>query len=134
MFKKIIIGVTFLITSMLLFSCARVAPVVNLHDEVVPAHLTRHQVGVAIQNAAQERRFWHVAKVKPGMIRATVFVRNHRATVMIPYSSHSYSIVYQSSYNLKAGNGKIHRNYNKWVLLLNRDIQYHLHHQTTHGK
>ena len=78
--------------------------------------------------ATNERRYWHAVKVKPGLIRATAFVRNHRADVKIPYSSSNYSIIYEGSHNLRAGNGLIHRNFNKWVILLNRDIQYHLHH------
>ncbi len=126
MFKKTVVGLTLFIASMLLFACARVVPVHNLYNESVPGHLTRHQVGVAIINATNERRCWHAVKVKPGLIRAAVFVRDHRASVMIPYTSTHYSIIYQDSYNLNAGNGMIHRNFNKWVILLNRDIHYHL--------
>ena len=126
MFKKIITGMIILAGSMMLFACARVVPVRNFDNQPVPAHLTSQQVGQTILRATNGRRYWRATQVKPGVIRATVFVRDHKATVLIPYSNTSYSIEYQSSYNLMAHDGLIHRNYNKWVILLNRDIQHDL--------
>ena len=41
----------------------------------------------------------------------------------IPYNNNYYSIIYLNSVNLKASDGKIHRNYNRWVNNLNVDIQ-----------
>ncbi|TOO24649.1 hypothetical protein CGH40_22300, partial [Vibrio parahaemolyticus] len=40
-----------------------------------------------------------------------------------PYNNKYYSIIYLNSVNLKASDGKIHRNYNRWVNNLNVDIQ-----------
>lgn len=128
MLKKIIVSTTILTASFLLFGCARVAPVQNFYNQPVPNQLSRQQVGLAIQQAAKIRHHWRMTTLKPGLIKGTVFVRNHQATVNIPYSNKTYSIIYQNSRNLLAGHGEIHRNYNKWVTLLNRDIQHELYH------
>jgi hypothetical protein len=52
--------------------------------------------------------------------------RINSAEVRIPYTATSYSINYESSLNLKASNGKIHKNYNRWVHNLDHDIQLNL--------
>ena len=44
----------------------------------------------------------------------------------IPYTATSYSINYENSLNLKAADGKIHKNYNRWVNNLDHDIQLNL--------
>ena len=59
-------------------------------------------------------------------IRASIWVRDkHYAEVIIPFFESKYSIIYETSknldYNMKKQ--KIHRNYNKWVILLSRAIQ-----------
>lgn len=50
-------------------------------------------------------------------------VRDHRADITIAYDADSYSIRYRDSQNMDYNNGKIHRNYNRWVANLNYDIQ-----------
>lgn len=116
-----------LVTAMLFLSgCVRVLPVRNIYNQPVPHRATSSQVKKAIQRAATSRN-WSSVAVKPGLIRASVSVRHHRAQVNIPYSSKSYSIIYKNSHNLLYAHGKIHRNYNRWVTSLNRKIQHLLH-------
>lgn len=59
-------------------------------------------------------------------IKCSILVRGrHYAEVLIPYSSSAYSIHYSDSrvldYDEK--DQSIHRNYNKWVILLSQEIQ-----------
>jgi hypothetical protein len=50
-------------------------------------------------------------------------LRTHTAVVDIPYGAAKYSILYRSSEDLQAADGKIHRNYNGWVQILDRQIR-----------
>ena len=68
-------------------------------------------------------RGWQPSVIAPGQIEAVLYIRSHVARVDIPFTTESYSIFYKDSINLDYKNGKIHRNYNKWVLNLNKDIQ-----------
>lgn len=52
--------------------------------------------------------------------------RDHVAEVRITYTASSYDIKYDSSFNLQASGGKIHKNYNRWVRNLDKDIQLNL--------
>lgn len=71
---------------------------------------------------------WQMRKVADGQIEGTLYLRDHMAQVKIPYTTKSYSILYQNSSNLKydAANNTIHSNYNGWVQNLNRAIQTQL--------
>ena len=69
---------------------------------------------------------WSPVEADDYRVRASILVRGrHYAEVEIPYSRESYSIIYKNSRNLDydAKKRKIHRNYNKWVVLLSRAIQ-----------
>ncbi|NEN67729.1 hypothetical protein G3W52_27560, partial [Escherichia coli] len=68
-------------------------------------------------------RQWIMSDAGPGVIKGKLQNRDHVADIKINYSATSYSIVYVSSINLMAANGKIHRNYNRWVHNLDKDIQ-----------
>jgi hypothetical protein len=48
------------------------------------------------------------------------------AEVRVNYTATSYSITYANSQNLRASGGKIHKNYNRWVNNLDKDIQVNL--------
>lgn len=68
-------------------------------------------------------RGWQASVIAPGHIEAVLHIRSHVAKVDIPFTTKNYSILYKDSVNLDYKDGKIHRNYNKWVQNLNRDIQ-----------
>ncbi len=68
------------------------------------------------------KRGWMAKEIKPGHMQATINVRSHTAVVDIIYTAKEYEIKYKSSVNLTTRGGTIHRNYNKWVANLRRDI------------
>ncbi len=114
-----------LILTLLLVGCGRVQPVMNVEDTPVVYDLQSNQVKSAIVQSVQNRG-WTIVKSTPDELIAKITVRSHSAEVKIPYSSKFYSIIYLNSVNLNAGDGNIHRNYNRWVNNLNVDIQHSL--------
>ncbi|WP_050921857.1 hypothetical protein [Vibrio harveyi] len=108
--------------TLLLVGCGRVQPVLNVEDTPVAYDLQNKQVKAAIVQSATNRG-WTIEETSPGVLIAKINVRSHFAEVKIPYSNKYYSIIYLNSVNLKASDGKIHRNYNRWVNNLNVDIQ-----------
>lgn len=107
-----------------LAGCAKTAPIDNVHSTVSTGH-TEADVRNAILKAGAERQ-WAMNDAGKGVITARQQSRGHMAEVRINYSANSYSITYASSSNLEAANGKIHKNYNRWVNNLNKDIQVNL--------
>ena len=68
-------------------------------------------------------RGWTVQKITPQLVQAQITVRGqYHAEIDIPYSANHYQIVYRTSSGLDYENGKIHKNYIRWVRLLDRDI------------
>lgn len=104
-----------------LAGCARTAPIEQVNAIVSAGH-TEAQVKDAIIKAGAQRQ-WIMSDAGPGVIKGKLQNRGHVADIKINYSATSYSIVYVSSINLMAANGKIHRNYNRWVHNLDKDIQ-----------
>ena len=92
------------------------------------AALTAEDVRRAII-AACAQKGWRPYEQTPGVIEAQLVVRGkHTVIVDIPYTAQNYSIKYKSSTNMeyKADSGKIHPNYNKWVNMLNNEINLQL--------
>ncbi|EAY1188349.1 hypothetical protein FKY11_03490 [Salmonella enterica] len=107
-----------------LAGCARTAPIDQVHSSVSTGH-TQEQVKNAILKAGVQRQ-WIMSEVSPGVIQARQQNRDHVAEVRITYTATSYDIRYDSSLNLLASGGKIHKNYNRWVRNLDKDIQVNL--------
>ncbi|BCU53662.1 hypothetical protein [Enterobacter kobei] len=107
-----------------LAGCARTAPVYNVHSTVSVGH-TQEQVRSAILKAGAQRQ-WIMNDAGPGAITARQQSRDHMAEVRVNYTATSYSITYANSQNLRASGGKIHKNYNRWVNNLDKDIQVNL--------
>ncbi|ENO0286572.1 hypothetical protein ACAD16_003582 [Enterobacter asburiae] len=107
-----------------LAGCARTAPIAQVHSIVSAGH-TADQVKTAILKAGQKRD-WIMTETGPGMIKGRLQSRDHSVQVSIPYTATRYSINYENSLNLKAAEGKIHKNYNRWVNNLDHDIQLNL--------
>ncbi|KLN64949.1 MULTISPECIES: hypothetical protein [Vibrio] len=114
-----------LLLALLLVGCGRVQPVMNVEDTPVVYDLQNKQVKMAIIQAAMDRG-WVVEEVAPNELNAKLHVRTHFAEIKIPYNDKFYSIIYLNSENLKASDGKIHRNYNRWINNLNVDIKKQL--------
>jgi hypothetical protein len=85
------------------------------------------QVREAIIKAAKERG-WVARELRPGLIDASLSVRNHVAEVEIPYDAKTYSINYKNSVNLDydAEDKTIHNQYNNWVTYLRQSIDAQL--------
>jgi hypothetical protein len=98
-------------------------------DQNLPADSNRTsvQVQAAIHDALEEQK-WTVQQDSGSVIYAEITVRErHHAEISIPYSSQQYSIKLRSSSGLDEKDGQIHRNYNKWVTILNNKILQNLH-------
>jgi hypothetical protein len=111
-----------------LAGCAHTMPVYNVSSAPVAApsgQLSAAQVRGAITEALYDKG-WVVKQDDPGKILAEVLVRNHRADIEIDYSATQYSIAYRDSANLLYDGSVIHRNYNKWIKLLERQINQRL--------
>lgn len=105
-----------------LAGCGRVQPIKNVENAPVAFNIPASLVKQAILESGIDRG-WIMTETKPGVIRGELFVRSHRAVIDIPYSYKSYSINYVDSENLMENDGKIHRNYNRWVNNLDVDIR-----------
>lgn len=98
-------------------------PIYNAEEQfAADMQLSERQVQRAIVTALNDRQ-WKVQSRQPGMVKAEITVRGrHHAEVDIPYSSTSFQINFRSSRGLDEKNGKIHRNYNRWVNRLRGNI------------
>ncbi|KMV29750.1 hypothetical protein L4D00_07710 [Photobacterium swingsii] len=122
---KIIKGI--IIAAMLtgVVGCSRMHPVLNVDNAPVSYNVQAEQVRSVILQSGTDRG-WIMAETKPGTIRGEINVRTHKAVIDIEYNAKTYSIHYVSSENLKYEDGKIHRNYNRWVNNLDVDIKKNL--------
>lgn len=109
---------------LVLVGCARTAPIANV-STTITGHYTADQVKHAILQAGIERE-WIMTPAAPGVINGRLAQRGYVANIRVDYTATGYSINYVSSQNLRAGQGKIHRNYNRWVNNLDHDIQIKL--------
>ena len=109
----------------------RDAPILNVTDTPVAwlpgVEQSADKVARAIITACA-RLGWVCTIASPGEIAGRLNLRSHQADVRIPYSTEKSSILYVSSENLRydAGENTIHRNYNNWVLNLQRQINAEL--------
>ena len=120
---KIIISA---LTLLLVAGCSTSQQVMNMTNSLVPANLSEQEISRAIINAGISKK-WVMREERPGLINGHIQVRQHQANISIPYNTVNYSINYVSSVNLNDnGKGKIHRNYNRWIIGLNEAIQIEL--------
>lgn len=126
---RILSRVAILLLALSIAGCATVVPILNVDNAPVgsPAGkpLTPDQVKSAIIRAGAALG-WQMKETGPGKLTATLHLRSHSASIEIPYSVTSYSIVYKSSVDLNENNGQIHKNYNGWIQNLTRGIDTQL--------
>lgn len=129
--------ISLLITMLVLISCSRLKMVKQVEGEEIPEGLTLTQIAEGIK-AGGAVKGWIISKAsdKENTMVGKVFVRNHSATVEIPYTQKTYKIVYKDSENLHYDPAKrvIHRNYLKWVSKLKTSIDSELLRQQASGK
>lgn len=115
---------TLVVAAVLLTGCARTAPIYNVNQTLTQRY-TDNQMKLAIIEAGIGRK-WVMTPVSPGVINGRLAQRDFVATIRITYTSQNYRIDYVRSENLKAGQGEIHNNYNRWIANLDQDIQLRL--------
>ena len=123
------------------------APIADIHDEHPNRGLTLEQTTKAIKLGAATAG-WNIEPISDNQIRAIYRIRQHQVTVMIDYSTDSYTIRYANSVHMKVKCGKendptkaptvtagdhpcpggvaptfIHPKYNEWVQKLNNGIK-----------
>lgn len=105
--------------------CSRDAPIYNVDRHPVPQAaqaLPMSQIKNAIMLAGADRG-WTFEEVGLGKLVGTLLIRTHTAKVDIKFSRTEYSIGYKDSVNLRYSGSTIHRNYNKWIMNLEQDIE-----------
>ena len=93
-------------------------------DRTLPVTLKtdRAQMQQAIVKTLVARQ-WTVQQITPNRVQAQITVRGqYHAEIDIPYSADHYRIQYRDSRGLDYTDGKIHKNYIRWVRLLDKGI------------
>ena len=127
--KRYLLVLTVFVLTVLAFAfaspglAARNVPIQSYGNANLSAYggFTAVQVGDAIIRGGATIG-WHMNKVSPELITATVTERRHSVTVDIQYSAKEYTIKYRDSVNMRAEGGTIHSSYNRWVERLKRNI------------
>jgi hypothetical protein len=123
------LGIFGLIVASLVFvGCNRLHVIYEVSEQPVPIRaqeLPLREIRNAIIDAAYSRK-WRIQEIGRRQLRATYSPRKSTAVVIITYDHKYYSIAYHDSRYLQYGGGLIHRNYNRWVRNLDRDIQRRL--------
>jgi hypothetical protein len=129
--KRLLWHIGILMVVIGLLAGCRIAQIYHVNNTAVgssPSHtITLEQVEKTII-AAGFGLGWAMEPTAPGHIQGTLHLRDHTAVVDIPYSTHSYSITYNSSDNLEydPSDGTIHKNYNSWIQNLDNAIKARL--------
>ena len=124
--KNIIRAAIFILVLTIAVGCAgRTKPIYNIENQSIDYTLTMEQVEKAIIKAGVQKK-WKMMVIKPGQIVGNILVRSHKARIQIDYTEKIYTITYLESNNLLYKDGKIHRNYNRWINNLDQTIQSNL--------
>ena len=108
-----------LLTTVSCSSKRMLTPDRTLHPSI---HADRAQMQPAIVKSLVGRG-WTVQKITPELVQAQITVREQfHAEIDIPYSATHYQIIYRNSSGLDYKDGKIHKNYIRWVRLLDKGI------------
>lgn len=95
----------------------------------IEASTKADQIPTAIKRALVGRG-WKILDTKKGEIKAKLMIRDHSCTILVTYDKNQITLDYVSSKNLgyqvKKGKRLIHRNYNNWIVNLEKDISVFL--------
>jgi hypothetical protein len=109
-----------LIVTVGLAAC-RTAPIYNVESEKFVGTAPLDERTAQIKRAGAGLG-WVMEEVRPGVIQATLNIREHQAVALIDYTPTTFSIHYKNSVNLKYDGNQIHSNYNGWIQNLERAI------------
>ncbi|KIH85596.1 hypothetical protein [Pseudomonas batumici] len=98
-------------------------PIVTPTRTLAPqVQASQEEVKQAIITALAKRE-WSVQRVNPAQVQAEITVREKlHVEIDINYSANGYNITYRDSSGMDYRDGKIHRNYIRWVTFLDQDI------------
>ena len=118
-----LLRVTLITLALLVTAGCTSKPILNTqHDLPANTQVSEEKMKTVIVNALQKRE-WTVQRLSPQLVQAEINVRNqYYAAIDIRYTRNSYAITYRDSRELGYKDGKIHRNYNRWVNNLDSDI------------
>lgn len=109
---------------------SRASTIENIVDTPIPVKLDGSQRSVEEAReaiiAGCRRRGWTPVVKDDATIKCSILVRaKHYVEVDIPFSASSYSILYADSrlMDYDAEKQRIHRNFNKWIIMLSQTIQ-----------
>lgn len=105
----------------MLAGCARQAPVYTATNIAFVGDAPESERSLQIRRAGAGLG-WVMEDVTPGMIRGTLELRTHKASINVPYDRQHFSINHDSSRNLDFNGSTIHSNYNGWVRRLQQMI------------
>ena len=126
MVKKFLKFSLILLLLVVISSCRRSFPILELNNEPLPTLVdgsthTKEEVRNAIFKGCR-RRGWVAQPKGEGLIEASIVVRENKARVEIRYNETTISILHNDSYNLRYADGTVHPIYNRWITYLYRDI------------
>ncbi len=126
-FLKLVFSVA--IISLFITGCARTSSMQTFdNSHYFQKRVATSQIARAIRDGAN-RKGWDTRKIRNGLMVATILVRNkYFVAVNIRYNAYGYKISYKNSRNMKynPADNTIHPSYNKWVRLLQENINYEL--------
>lgn len=123
--KKIISLCTIILALIFMSGCQQA--IYSVQNEIPTKDKTIEDIYNAIKQGAENAN-WTVERISSNEVIATTYVRVHTAKVKIKFDEASYSIKLFRAINIdhKPENGTIHENYNKWVKLLESEIDIQL--------
>ena len=123
--KKLYLGLIISAATLSLMGCRKHQPVYQVDHHELPysaENLSDSQMRRSILKVAS-RRGWDCAERGHNRLVCRRERRGHSAEIEIKYTHNDFSIRrLRNSSELDGEDGQIHRNYNKWVKILERDI------------
>ncbi|WP_139016805.1 hypothetical protein [Candidatus Odyssella thessalonicensis] len=122
-YPSLVLGTGMLVLS--LTACSHNEPLYNVDHHPLPPYaqkLSLNEIETIISQTAS-RRGWECHPKSYNKMVCNVKRRNHTAVLEINYTNTYFSIVNLNAYNLNYKDGNIHPKYNKWVRLLENEIE-----------
>jgi hypothetical protein len=121
-----LVGMALSVAALALAGCATTEPINNVLNAPLSypqdKPLSQSEVQRAIIDAGKGLG-WAMQTTGPGRVTGRLMLRSHVAEIDIEHNAKTYSIQYRDSQNLDARDGLIHKQYNHWVVNLDKAIQ-----------
>ena len=110
--------------ALLIVGCSSVLPVFNVKDSPIIGveDPTLESIKESILEVGKRGK-WEMKIENDYHIVAKITVNKYRATVDIIFDTEKYNIIYRDSENLGYDGANISNRYNRWVIILERDIR-----------